>query len=232
MSVVDQRVRLAGGLLGRLLLRVLLVLGGAFVATVLGWCLNCASASADVLPQPVPSLPQVISPQVIDVVAPQLSTSELPAASSLPCACLDGVTKQVRTTVDDTGDRVAPAPVAHVVAISKMVAAPVVARTLPVVHIVVPQVIRPKVRRAAGAPRAPAPRAPAPPVHHSPVFPPAQPMGSSDSGAHGSGGVAGGTGVALASFAHVIGAGPAMAGLPAVPRLAASPGQQPGTSPD
>jgi hypothetical protein len=68
--------------------------------------------------------------------------------------------------------------------------------------------------------------------HHSPALPPLQPAGSSDSSAHGAGGVAGGPGGAQIPFTHVLGDGLTMAGTSSTPRLAAGPGRQPGTSPD
>jgi hypothetical protein len=69
--------------------------------------------------------------------------------------------------------------------------------------------------------------------HHTPQLPPLQPAGSSsDSSAHGLGGLASGPGSTLVPFTHVLGDGLNLAGPPSTPRPGVAPGQQPGTSPD
>lgn len=67
---------------------------------------------------------------------------------------------------------------------------------------------------------------------HMPALPPVQPLGSSDSCAHGAGGPTGGTGGSQVSFVHALGAALSACGAPSTPRLAVVPGKQPGTSPD
>lgn len=259
VSVVDQRGRLAGGRVRRLLVRALLVVGGAFAVTLIAWCIGSASANAAVLPSvpPVPSIPQVVA-----AATPQLSTPDIPATPALPtptlrCSCLDGVTKQVHATVDGVGDkvkttdRVPPAvtPVTDLLVhhvdpeqpstAPELSAARSIARAvLPVVVSAVPQVFPVPHRHVISGPRAlhqgtPTPRdLPRAPLHHTPALPPGQPAGSSDSTAHGTGGVAGGAGNAHLPGAQTIGTGPHLAGPAGTPPLAAAPGAQPGTSPD
>lgn len=239
MSVVDQRAWLAAGRVRRLLVRVLLVLGGAFAVTVIGWLLCAGSASADVLPS-VPSVPSVLQDlgTAAHVSTPDIRAAELPA-NPLPDPGLGKVTQQVRLAVPEVPAKATP--VVDVVA--PPASAPVVARPKAVVvHQVVPQQAAPapvqhrhtvapsgRVDRPAPQPVAPAPTGATP---HRPVLPPLQPAGSSDSSAHGAGGFAGGSGGAQAPIAHVLGAGLNLAGAPSTPRLAVVPGAQPGTSPD
>jgi hypothetical protein len=218
----------------RLLVRVLLVLGGACTATVVGWLLCAGSANADELPA-IPSVPSV--PSVLHDLgnAAQVSTPDIHAVTlprnPLPDPGLGKVTQQVRLTVP--ADVPAPVtPTVHAVA----------PKQAEQHHAVTPQA-QPQHRHAstpAGRVRAklsrPAPRpvppAPAPVPPHKTVPPPSQPAGSSDSSAHGAGGSAGGSGGALAPLAHVLGHGLNLAGAPSTPRLAVVPGAQPGTSPD
>jgi hypothetical protein len=243
-------VRLAGGLVRRLLFRALLVLGGAFAVTMLGWLLGAASASADVLPQ-VPPIPQVLG-----AVAPQLSTPDLSAARALPpalpCSYLDTVAKQVHVTVSDVGAKVtptvapatmlahhvvpeAPAMVTAPLLVAPSAAAPVVVtpplvvlapRSLPVGHRHGP-VVLPGTHRPVPVPVHDQPH----PVHHSPAMPAVPPAGSSDAGAHGPGTVAAGAGADV-SISHVASGGRYVSGVPDTSRLAAALGKQPGTSPD
>jgi hypothetical protein len=231
-------VPLAGGLVRRLLLRALLVLGGAFAATLLGWLLGAGSASADVLPQ-VPSIPQVLGAVVPQLSTPDLAASALPPV--LPCSCLDTVTKQVHVAVSGVGGKITPATdlVHHVpdsVASPQVAAiqAPVVVTPRPVVlvarsvpvgrhHVVVPL----GAHRPVPVPEHDRPR----PAHHAPTLPPLAPAGSSDSGVHGTASVPTGAG-ADGSMPHVADGGRCVAGTSDISRLAAAPGRQPGTSPD
>jgi hypothetical protein len=67
---------------------------------------------------------------------------------------------------------------------------------------------------------------------HLPALPPAQPLGSSDSGAHSPAGPTGGTGGAQVLLTHSLDAALTACGASSSPRLAVVPGKQPGTSPD
>lgn len=238
MSVVDQRVGLAAGRVRRLLVRVLLVLGGVCVATVLGWLLSAGSASA----APLPGVPRV--PSAVSAAVDHVSTSDLVAIVRpvLPTASLDGVTKQVHVAVGGVGDRVPPTvPVTVPEPPAPTTTGHAASHVTPAAHPVRP--VHPVHRHAA------------PPAHHrhttgtAPVqrpgahhtvptpahrghVPPLPPVSSSDSGAHGGGGVAGGAGGAPVPFQHVLGTGRHLAGTPSTPRPAVAPGQQPGTSPD
>jgi hypothetical protein len=261
VSVVDQRAWLATGVVRRLLLHVVLVLGGAFAVTVIGWLLCAGPANADVLP-PVPNVPSVLSSVSSDATAviPKkidgLSTSDLSA-----------VGRRATVAVKDVGERVAPAvtPAADLVthtnlaplaaqvvravthhvakqpAITKVTAHP----SAHTVHRMRPALSRPHQplvavvqhrhlsQSVAPSPR-PASSTPSPVRvgHHAPVLPPLQPAGSSDSSGHGGGSVTGGPGGAQIRFTHVIGEGLATADTSSSPRIAAGPGRQPGTSPD
>jgi hypothetical protein len=102
VSVVDQRAWLATGAVRQLLLRAVLVLGGAFAVTVIGWLFCAGSANADVLPS-APSVPSVLSSVTSDVtaVAPKkLGTLAVPD--------LAAVGKQAHHVVNDLSDRVVP----------------------------------------------------------------------------------------------------------------------------
>lgn len=269
VSVVDQRVWLAAGRVRRLLVRVLLVLGGAFAVTVLGWLLCAGSANADELPT-VPSVPSVVGgvdDAVTQVSTPDLKPAALPsnplrgdalsgaalpdsglADTGLADADLGKVTRQVHLAVSGVGDKVTPAvrPAADLVAAVTPVvhAQPVEAVAEPVTPQAAAVPVPPRVtvvsvphKHTAGPPiQLPAPVRSTPAssgaMPHTPMLPPLQPAGSSDSNAHGTGGVAGGSPGAQSSFTHVIGSGLNLAGTPGTPRVAVAPGQQPGTSPD
>lgn len=239
MSVVDRRVWLAGDVVRRLLPRALVVLGGAFAVTTCCWLLGAGSANADVLPQ-VPSIPQVLG-----AITPQLSTKDIPAAPSLPCSCLDSVTKQVHVAVSGVDDKAAPA-IAPATALARH-AVPRAPRLTPGSALVLakpakaPQIAVPLVRHHRGFMAPPAARHPVPgtrqhdrprPARHSNPLPPLQPAGSSDSSAHGPGGVASGSGGAHIVVPHLADASRYVAGASGTPRLVAAGGQQPGTSPD
>jgi hypothetical protein len=244
-------VWLAAGRVCRLLVRVLLVLGGAFAVTVLGWLLCAGSANAAELPT-VPSVPSVLAgvdstvAQVStpDIRAPKLASSPLPD-NTLPDPGLGKVTQQVHLTTIGVGDRVTPAvprasdlvaavvPAGHAQPakpVTRAVTRPVaVTPAPPTVSVPHRHVVQQQVRRTVPQRSAPAPSGVGP---HLPALPPLQPAGSSDSNAHGAGGVAGGSGGAQSSVTHVIGGGLNLAGTPSTPRIAVAPGQQPGTSPD
>lgn len=259
MSVVDQRVWLAAGRVRRLLVRVLLVLGGAFAVTVIGWLLCAGSANADELPA-VPSVPSVLAG--VDNVVAQVSTPDIPAAK-LPSGPLSDpglgkglgkVAQQVHLAVTGVGDKVAPSIppatdlVPSVVPVPKA-PQPAEPATQPLAPLATtgappaPLSASPATTRlvqyrhiAAQSVQRPTPQRPAPVPSgvgpHLPLLPPLQPASSSDSSAHGAGGVAGGPGGAQTAFPHVLGNGLNLAGPPSMPRLAVAPGQQPGTSPD
>jgi hypothetical protein len=111
VSVVDQRAWLVTGAVRRLLLRAVLVLGGAFAVTVLGWLFCAGSANAAVLPS-VPGVPSLLSSVTSDVtaVAPKkLDTLSVPD--------LAAVGRQAHRAVTDVSERVAPsvAPAADLV---------------------------------------------------------------------------------------------------------------------
>lgn len=255
MSFVDHRVGLAAGRVRLLLARALVVLGGAFAVTAVGWLLCAGSASADTLP-PVPVIPSVVS-----AIAPQLSTPDIkpPALRAAPALPLDGVTKQVHVAVSGVGDKVdkvhkvAPAvtPVTDPVLHQDRPVAPAKRVVVPTQHHVstpaatveaapaTPVTLVPDVlvqhRHVIVTPmqaQRPVPLAPPGAGHHTPLLPPLQPAGSSDSSAHGAGSVAGGAGGAHLPFTHVLGGGLNLAGAPSTSRIAVAPGQQPGTSPD
>lgn len=262
MSVVDQRVGLAAGRVRRLLVRVLLVLGGVCVATVVGWLFSAGSANAASLPD-VPRVPSVLSATADQVSTSDLVTSVRPVLSTavpqaLPATpSLDGVAKQVHVAVSSVGDRVTPsvAPATALVRTTGLASVVPATATEHVASHVTPAA--PPVRPAASAASAVArSRSAAAPRHwhavgRAPVqlpgahrivpvpaptdrghVPPLPPASSSDSGAHSAGGVAGGASGAQVPVPHVFGSGPHLAGVPNTPRPAVAPGQQPGTSPD
>ncbi len=243
MSAVDQSVWVRAGRVRRSLVRVLLVLGGALVATGVGWLLSSASASADVLPTvPLPPLSSVTD--VISTPAPTLPTPPLPSTPP----DLGQVAQQVHLTVSGVGARVptVPEPAAELVPLVGTVAAPVghplaAPAATPPSSAVTQAVFRPGTvvahrhsvgshagQRTGGTGTTQA----GGPVHRLPALPPVQPAGSGDANAHGSGGAAGGAGGPQLPFVTVLGAAPHSAGRPATPRLPVAPGQQPGTSPD
>jgi hypothetical protein len=191
-------------------------------------------------------------------VRPVLSTLPTKLPAKLPSTpSLDGVTKQVHAAVGGVHDRVTPAvthavspatTLVHTTGLAPLVpattaehaASPVTSAAPPVrsatpVHVPAAPVRHWHATGTApvqlpGAHRtvpAPAP-VPAPRGH----VPPLPPAGSSDSGAHNTGGVAGGASSASVPFQHVLGTGLRLAGRPSTPRPAVAPGQQPGTSPD
>lgn len=262
MSVVDQRVGLAAGRVRRLLVRVLLVLGGVCVATVVGWLFSAGSANAASLPD-VPPVPSVLSAAADHVSTSDLVTSVHPVLStavpaSLPTTpSLDGVAKQVHVAVSGVRDRVTPTvpPATTLVRTTGLASVVPATATEHVASHVTP--VAPPVQRAASAGSAVARSRPAAPPRHwhavgtAPVqlpgahhtvpvptptdrghLPPLPPASSSDSGAHSAGGFAGGASGAQVSFPHVVGSGLHLAGVPTTPRPAVAPGQQPGTSPD
>jgi hypothetical protein len=255
VSFVDYRVGLAGGRVRRLLARVLVVLGGAFGVTAVGWLLCAGSADADSLPA-VPVVPSVVS-----AIAPQLSTSDI----TLPALPLVGITDRVHDAASGVGTKVrgkvrrvekttkvvkvrhkvvpVAVPVAHhdpiapVARAARAARAASAARVGKVVRVGKPSTVAPAVlvqhRHAAvrppGVPRSTPAPTPQDTGRQAPLLPPA---GPSDSSAHGAGNVAGGSGGAHLPLTHVLGHGPHLAGIPSTPRLAVAPGQQPGTSPD
>ena len=252
MSVVDRSGWVRAGRVRRLLVRVLLVLGGAVFATGIGWLLSTASASADVLPTvPVPPLSSVtdaISAPAVPAAPALPSTLPTPALPSGP-ADLGQVAQQVHLAVSGVGDRVTPvtAPAAGLAPLVVPVSTPV-SRPLTVTaprstpSIAVPQAApRPAIvvahrhsatpgalRPAGGTDTAPAGNQ----QHRLPALPPLQPAGSSDANVHGSGGPTGGAGGTQLPFVTLPGAAPHAVGTPMTPRLPVAPGQQPGTSPD
>lgn len=248
MSVVDQQAWLAAGRVRRLLLRVLLVLGGAFGMSVVCWLLCAGSANAGELPT-VPSVPSVVA-GVGDTVA-AVSTQDVPApqlpSTPLPDTGLAKVTQQVHLPTAAVDDKVVPVvapvvaplvssdtkaqrPVTPVVrSLSQPVAAPAPVRSVtmePVQHKHVTGLVA---QRSTDHGTATTPLRARP---HGPALPPLQPAGSSDANVHGGGSVTGGPSGTQAPFQHVLGTGVDVAGTPATPRLAVVPGQQPGTSPD
>lgn len=250
MSVVDQR---APGLTRRLLVRALVVLGGVFAVTAIGWLLSATSAHADELPT-IPVVPSVLS-TAAEHATGQLPTVDAPSAADLKAALqpalhaalparpsldrvtqVTQVTQQVHTAVTSVSAPVTPpAPVAHHAAATPTRPA---APTVPAAgHRAVAAPSMAQHPRSApiqlpGAhPATPAP-APAHQQPHKPLLPPVQPASSSDSSAHGATGFAGGPSGTSVPFTHVIGTGLILAGPPSAPRIAVAPGQQPGTSPD
>src|SRR5207237_403240 len=79
--VADQCVGVEAGRVRRSLTRALLVLGDAAIATVLGWLLSSASASAAELPI-LPVAPSTLVSSVVPAILP--ATSVLPATPALP----------------------------------------------------------------------------------------------------------------------------------------------------
>jgi hypothetical protein len=243
----------------RLLVRTLVVLGGAVAVTVIGWLLSAGSANAAQLP----SVPSVLSGATgaTDQAADQLSTPDLTATvksvlkpdldSALPAPpSLDTVTKQVT----GVSDRVTPAVVPAVSLAPHKESAPEPVTTHAVAHTVTRPAAPVRSLRhtvsvayrhvsTTAAVELPGARHQVPPAprvdtdrgvgHHTPQLPPLQPAGSSsDSSAHGLGGLASGPGSTLVPFTHVLGDGLNLAGPPSTPRPGVAPGQQPGTSPD
>lgn len=257
MSVADHGGWVSAGRARRLLVRVLLVLGGALVVTGVGWLIGTASASAAVLPTvPVPpSLSSVTDAIPAAPVTTPVAAPELPTVPATVPADLGQVTQQVHQAVSGFGDRVTPVTVPA----TALVPLPVTVN-LPVNHtsttgtpalgdqgtspawssqagfrplVVVPH--RHSVTMAARVqPRATGSGVPSPgvPQHRTPVLPPLQPAGSSDSNAHTTGGSAGGAGGTQVPFLAIVGAAPHAVGRPTTPRLPVAPGHQPGTSPD
>ena len=250
MSVVDRGGWVSVGRARRLLVRVLLVLGGALVVTGIGWLVGTASASAEVLPTvPVPPLSAVT-----DVVpTPSVNTPALPATvpTTLSGTSLGQVAQQVHQAVSGVGDRVTPAtvpalpitvplaitvtePASHTPTITDAaVATPV---TEPAPAGVRPQIVSSH-RHSVGTVAHVRPRdtdiAPVgAPRHRVPALPPTGSSDSSDANAHTMGGSAGGAGGAQFPFVTLGGAAPHPVGRPTTPRLPVAPGRQPGTSPD
>jgi hypothetical protein len=239
-----------------LLVRVLLVLGGALVVTGIGWLVSSASASADVLPG-VPVTPTAVVSSVTDAISartlptPALPTPALPTPAlrtpSLPSAPADlgQVTQQVHLAVSGVRDRVAPVttPAADLVPLAETATGPTGGSVTVTAPVAVPTVLAPVVRsitvvahrHAVIGSVEPRPSGSTPtsvPARHLPALPPVQPGSSSDATAHGSGGFAGGAGGTQNPFVTVLGAASHTIGLPITPRLPVGPGQQPGTSPD
>jgi hypothetical protein len=248
VSVVDQRALLAPGRVRRLLVRVLLVLGGAFAVTVVGWLLCAGSANADELPT-VPSVPAVLAgiDKATHLSTPDIQPAGLPA-SPLPDTGLGKVAQQVRLTVPDVAAKIAPAvPVVDITPVVAPASKPVGQPRTVVREVAPEQVAAPApvaapasvpfrhvvtggmTERRASRSTVPAPTGAAP---HRPALPPLQPAGSPDSSAHGTGGFADGSGGAQAPFTPVLGNGLNLVGMPSTPRLAVVPGAQPGSSPD
>jgi len=251
VSVVDHGGWVSAGRARRLLVRVLLVLGGAVVVTGIGWLIGTASASAEVLPTvPVPPLSSVTD----TITTPPVETPTLPATvPDLPGtpADLGQVAQQVHQAVSGVRDRVTPATAPA----TALVPLPVIL-AIPVSH--APVISTPAVATAASAsptasvrpqtvvshrhpvgvanhvrPRAMDTVPPAgAPQHRMPMLPPLQPSGSSDANAHTTGGTAGGAGGTQVPFVDIVGAAPYAVGRPTTPRLPVAPGQAPGTSPD
>jgi hypothetical protein len=230
------------GRVRRSLTRALLVLGGAAIATVLGWLLSSASANAAELPN-LPVVPSAVVSSVVPAILP--ATPVLPTTPTLPTPKLPSappdlgqVAQQVHLAV--AGDeRVVPSvlPVAVLVPAVPVgpVSAPAAALGNPVQQLAISQFIRPLTQhrhaadgqqRSGSRTATSVPRVPAHPL------PPAQPASSSDAGAHGSGGPTGGSGGAQQPFVNLVGAAPNAVGTSSTPLLPVAPGHQPGTSPD
>ena len=255
----DQRAWLATGVARRLLLRAVLVLGGAFAVTLAGWLLSATSAHADVLPS-VPNVPSVLSSASSDVTA--VPRTELDGLS----ADITAIDRHAHNTVTGAGKGISPSvvPAADVLprgdlvpltakvdpaerqqpkrqgAVTKMAAYPsahLTARVSPTPSRSQQSFTTVAQRRhmsddaALGYPTGSTP-SPVDAGHHSPALPPLQPASSSDSSVHSGGSVAGGSGGMQFTFAHPLGTGFVMAGPSNTPRLSAGPGCQPGTSPD
>jgi hypothetical protein len=104
LSTVDT-ARAGQGRLPRLLCRALLVLGGALGASVIGWLITSATASADTLP--VPPVASVVD-MVTQAGAPA-KPAGLPATTAplaLPAAGMAGVTGALGGAVRQLGDHV------------------------------------------------------------------------------------------------------------------------------
>jgi hypothetical protein len=233
------------GRVRRSLTRALLVLGGAAIATVLGWLLSSASASAAELPN-LPVVPSTLVSSVVPAILP--ATPVLPATPALPTPKLPTpppdlgqVAQQVHLAVAGD-DRAVPSVLPVAVLVPSVPVSPVsgpagtVAVTNPVQQLAISQFIRPLTqhRQAADGQQRSGSRTatsvPGAPVH---PLPPAQPASSSDAGAHGSGGPTGGSGGALQPFVNLVRAAPNAVGTPsALAARPVAPGHQPGTSPD
>jgi hypothetical protein len=96
----------------RLLCRVLVVVGGAVVATVAAWLISSATASADPLPQPADPVAVVGHPLgavgVPETVATPTVPVELRHTPTRVAARVRGVTSALRTTVGEVGHQVPP----------------------------------------------------------------------------------------------------------------------------
>ena len=96
--------------MSRLAVRALLVLGGAVAATVIGWLVTSATASADILP--VPPVASVVD--TLTATAGPVKPADLPARPDLPATPITlsdgvrGVTGALKGAVRQLGD---PAPV-------------------------------------------------------------------------------------------------------------------------
>ena len=247
MSVVDRGGWVSAGRARRLLVRVLLVLGGALAVTGVGWLIGTATASAEVLPTvPMPPLSAVT-----DVVhTPSVPTPALPTTLPAP-ASLGQVEQQVHQAVSGVGDRVTPAtvpalpvtvplgiivtePASHTPTVTDIAGAtPVTTAALAGVR---PQTVlshRHSVSTVAHVrPRTTDTAPVGAPQRHAPALPPAGSSESSDANVHTMGGSAGGAGGAQLPFVTLVGAAPHPVGRPTTPRLPVAPGRQPGTSPD
>ncbi len=155
VSVVDQRASLATGAVRRLLLRAVLVLGGVFAVTVIGWLCCASSANADVLPS-APAVPSVLSSVAADPTAASV-TSDVAAVTpkqveQLAVSSLSAVGKQAHGTVTEVSQRVAPSviPAADLVKHTDLV---------PLATRVVPTGTRPATKDAAATQAGPRPSA-------------------------------------------------------------------------
>lgn len=109
----DQRAWLVTGVVRRLLLRAMLVLGGAFAVTLAGWLLGAVSAHADVLPS-VPSAPSVPSvPSVPSLLLASSDVTTVPQKSLDELATPDAtaIGRHAHIAVRGAGQSVAPSVV-------------------------------------------------------------------------------------------------------------------------
>jgi hypothetical protein len=195
----------------RLLCRVLVVVGGAVVATVAAWLISSATASADPLPPPADPVAAVVGHTLGAVGVPETVATptvpvELRHAPTQVAARVRGVTSALRTTVGQLGHQVPPvvdvpttptrpATPARPVRLTQhhdvrhATTTPVAAAHRPAPVAVARQV--PHVRPVAVTPahHPAAPSTPRPAAPWSPVPAPAAPSGSGV-GAPGAGGLA------------------------------------------
>lgn len=242
------RARTDRGRVSRLVARILFVLGGAIVATAVGWLISSATASADTLPDL--TVPGTHAAPVASTVTGVLTAVDVPTIPPPPAVtgALSGAVTQLGAPVTAAGRDIPVTPLAATPAKPTQVPPPApgtagqsgpaigqaAARPMTTVTTVAPippgpaTVVR-SVPRAVGAVGVLAPPVvPMPAAPWSPGTVPAAPGGTV-------GGAPGGTGIGVADAAGrlpVPGVGVVRVAPTNVPQGNGTAGKQPGSTPD